>query len=128
MDSEAFRKHGKEMVDIVADYWDSLEGRSALPDVKPGYIWDLIPKSAPAEGKSMGNLGNTEKKHNIQGEKWDGIFADLEKVVFSKHQNATQYYFAVTIGLQTEAQTGIRPIFMPTTQLAAHIQPSWEIF
>jgi len=53
MDSEAFRKYGKEMVDIVADYWDSLDRRNALPDVKPGYIWDLIPKSAPAEGKEV---------------------------------------------------------------------------
>lgn len=52
MDSEAFRKYGKEMVDLVADYWDSLkidaeasvQGRKPLSDVQPGYIWDLVSK------------------------------------------------------------------------------------
>lgn len=42
MDSEAFRKHGKEMIDFVADYWDSIRERQPLPDVQPGFIWDLV--------------------------------------------------------------------------------------
>ena len=42
MDAEAFRKYGKEMVDIVADYWDTMRQRQPLPEVKPGYIWDLV--------------------------------------------------------------------------------------
>lgn len=42
MDAEAFRKYGKEMVDFVADYWQSLPTRKPLPEVKPGYIWDLV--------------------------------------------------------------------------------------
>ena len=42
MDSEAFRKYGKEMIDIVADYWDTLRDRQPLPNVKPGFIWDVV--------------------------------------------------------------------------------------
>lgn len=42
MDSEAFRKYGKEMIDIVADYWDSLRDRKPLPDAKPNYIWNMV--------------------------------------------------------------------------------------
>lgn len=43
MDAEAFRKYGKEMVDFVADYWESLPARKPLPDVQPGYIWEKVP-------------------------------------------------------------------------------------
>lgn len=42
MDSEEFRKYGKEMIDLVADYWDSLDQRKPLSDVMPGYIWSLV--------------------------------------------------------------------------------------
>lgn len=42
MDSEQFRKHGKEMIDFVADYWDHLRDRRPIPDVQPGYIKDLV--------------------------------------------------------------------------------------
>jgi hypothetical protein len=77
MDSEAFRKYGKEMVDIVADYWDSLEGRSALPDVKPGYIWDLIPKTAPAEGKSSEKIGPSSR--------------DWKRILTLKARNGMEY-------------------------------------
>jgi hypothetical protein len=48
MDSEAFRKYGKEMVDFVADYWESLDNRDEstkrkpLPDVQPGFIWHIV--------------------------------------------------------------------------------------
>jgi aromatic-L-amino-acid decarboxylase len=70
MDSEAFRKHGKEMVDLVADYWDSLRDRQPLPDVKPGFIWDLVPNSPPESP-----------------EEWSKILADVDPVVLQNNTN-----------------------------------------
>uniref|UniRef100_A0AC35G1Y6 Uncharacterized protein n=1 Tax=Panagrolaimus sp. PS1159 TaxID=55785 RepID=A0AC35G1Y6_9BILA len=70
MDSEAFRKHGKEMVDLVADYWDSLRDRQPLPDVKPGFIWDLVPNSPPESP-----------------EEWSKILADVDPIVLQNNTN-----------------------------------------
>jgi aromatic-L-amino-acid decarboxylase len=42
MDSEEFRKHGKEMVDFIADYWQDLDKRKPMPDIKPGFMEDLV--------------------------------------------------------------------------------------
>ncbi|GMS89668.1 hypothetical protein PENTCL1PPCAC_11843, partial [Pristionchus entomophagus] len=71
MDSEAFRVHGKEMVEYVANYWENIrEDRNPLPDVKPGYIKDLLPAEAPQ-----------------YPEEWKTIFGDLEKVVMSANTN-----------------------------------------
>ncbi|TSL82509.1 Aromatic-L-amino-acid decarboxylase [Bagarius yarrelli] len=49
MDTAEFRKRGREMVDYVADYIENIEKRSVYPDVKPGYLRELIPESAPDE-------------------------------------------------------------------------------
>lgn len=76
MDSEAFRKHGKEMVDFVADYWDSLRDRKPLPDCKPGYIWDMVPPNPPSSP-----------------EEWSKIFSDLEPVVVDKNTHWHQPHF-----------------------------------
>ncbi|KHJ89209.1 pyridoxal-dependent decarboxylase domain protein [Oesophagostomum dentatum] len=66
MNAEEFRKHGKEMVDFVADFWEKIRERQPLPDVKPGYISDLVPKAPPT-----------------QPEEWETIFGDLENVVMN---------------------------------------------
>ena len=47
MDSEDFRKRGKEMVDYIADYLDSIHQRRVFPEVEPGYLEELIPNEAP---------------------------------------------------------------------------------
>ncbi|KAK6043416.1 pyridoxal-dependent decarboxylase domain protein [Cooperia oncophora] len=64
MNSEEFRIHGKEMVDFVSDMWENLRQRQPLPDVKPGYIKDVVPFHPPSEP-----------------EEWETIFKDLEPVV-----------------------------------------------
>uniref|UniRef100_A0A914CBN1 Aromatic-L-amino-acid decarboxylase n=1 Tax=Acrobeloides nanus TaxID=290746 RepID=A0A914CBN1_9BILA len=68
------------MVDLVADYWETMRERQPLPDVKPGYIWDLVPKDPPAEP-----------------EPWSRIFADIEPVIFQgtthwQHPHFFAYY------------------------------------
>lgn len=64
MDPEEFRKWGKEMVDFVADYWKTMRNRMPTSDVQPGYMWQLLPNEAPQDGES-----------------WESIFGDLDKVV-----------------------------------------------
>ncbi|XP_076067659.1 aromatic-L-amino-acid decarboxylase-like isoform X2 [Oratosquilla oratoria] len=64
MNSEEFRKRGKEMVDYVADYMDSIDGRRVTPAIEPGYLRTLLPTSAPAKG-----------------EDWTAIMEDVEKKI-----------------------------------------------
>ena len=52
------------MVDYVADYLENIRDRRVFPDVKPGYMRDLVPESAP-----------------MDGEKWENIFNDVETVI-----------------------------------------------
>ena len=38
MDSDQFRKAGKEMIDFIADYMESTHSQPPVPDVKPGLL------------------------------------------------------------------------------------------
>ena len=55
---------GKEMVDYIADYLETIRDRRVFPDVKPGYMRELLNDTAPMEG-----------------EEWDDIFKDVERVI-----------------------------------------------
>ncbi|XP_053697040.1 histidine decarboxylase [Sabethes cyaneus] len=64
MDFDEYRKRGKEMVDYIADYLETIRERRVLPDVKPGYMRNLLPDSAP-----------------LEGEPWQTIIDDVERVI-----------------------------------------------
>lgn len=64
MDADEFRKRGKEMVDIVADYLENIRDRRPLSNVEPGYLHKLIPEEAPQEP-----------------EKWEDVIKDVERVI-----------------------------------------------
>jgi len=49
MDAAEFRRRGREMVDYVADYLETISSRRVLPEVKPGYLSALLPDRAPAK-------------------------------------------------------------------------------
>lgn len=55
---------GKEMVDYIADYLENIRDRRVFPNVKPGYMRNLLPESAP-----------------LEGEDWSKIFVDVERVI-----------------------------------------------
>lgn len=55
---------GKEMVDYIADYLENIRDRRVYPSVKPGYMRNLVPDSAP-----------------LAGEEWTEIFKDVERVI-----------------------------------------------
>ncbi|VDO55058.1 unnamed protein product [Brugia timori] len=43
MNISEFRQYGRQMIDFIADYWESLRKRTPLPDVKPGFMNKLVP-------------------------------------------------------------------------------------
>ncbi|XP_064471206.1 histidine decarboxylase-like isoform X2 [Ornithodoros turicata] len=52
------------MVDYIADYLENIRSRRVFPDVKPGYMRNLLPTHAPQKG-----------------EPWTDIFRDIEDVI-----------------------------------------------
>ncbi|KAK6294101.1 hypothetical protein J4Q44_G00349310 [Coregonus suidteri] len=79
-------QQGKEMVDYITRYLTTIRERRVTPgpEVKPGYMRELLPDSAPTDP-----------------EDWDCIFRDIEKVIMpgvvhwqSPHMHA--YYPALT--------------------------------
>ena len=52
------------MIDYIADYIRDIRKRRVFPDVKPGYMRKLVPDTAPSDG-----------------EEWDKIFSDVERVI-----------------------------------------------
>ncbi|KAG7218272.1 hypothetical protein INR49_010330 [Caranx melampygus] len=75
---------GKELVDYITQYLSSIRERRVIPDVKPGYMRELLPDSAPTEP-----------------EDWESIFSDIERVIMpgvvhwqSPHMHA--YYPSLT--------------------------------
>merc|ERR1719450_426390 len=59
-----FRKHGKEMIDLIADYHENIRSFPAVPDVKPGYMRELLPKEAPQHPET-----------------WQSVIEDINKAI-----------------------------------------------
>ncbi len=64
MSAADFRRHGYEMIDWIADYFERLEDFPVLSKIKPNDLKNALPASAPLEGESFGD-----------------IFADVEKLI-----------------------------------------------
>lgn len=43
MDTEQFRSFGKEMIDYICDYTETIGDRDVAPTLDPGYLKKLIP-------------------------------------------------------------------------------------
>src|SRR5437588_4916317 len=83
MDSTAFRRHGRALVDWIADYLEHSDKYPVLSRVRPGEITTALPPNAPEEGESF-----------------DAIMADFERVLVPglTHWNHPGFlaYFATT--------------------------------
>ena len=64
MNADQFREAGKQMVDYIADHFESIRSRAVLPDVQPFYLQRLLPDQAPEEG-----------------EPFQKIFEDIERLI-----------------------------------------------
>lgn len=56
MDASEFRKRGKEMVDYIADYMETISRRRVTPDVEPGYLKEKLPRKAPKRGDDFHDI------------------------------------------------------------------------
>jgi aromatic-L-amino-acid decarboxylase len=83
VDPADFRRHGHALVDWIADYLAGAERYPVLPRVSPGDVRRALPAAAPE-----------------QGEAFDAIFADFERVLVPAltHWNHPGFfgYFAIT--------------------------------
>ncbi|CAK1546432.1 unnamed protein product [Leptosia nina] len=64
MDSEQFRKHGKEVIDFIADFYDNVREHEITPSIEPGHVAKSFPKDAP------------EKPDN-----WQTVFEDFSRTI-----------------------------------------------
>ena len=53
MTPEQFRRHGRAVVDWIADYYERIETLPVLSQVEPGQIRQALPAEPPAEGESF---------------------------------------------------------------------------
>src|SRR5437588_3218439 len=83
MDSTAFRRHGRALVDWIADYLEHSDKYPVLSRVRPGEITTALPPNAPEDG-----------------EPFESIMADFERVLVPglTHWNHPGFlaYFATT--------------------------------
>lgn len=64
MDNDEFKQRGKEMIDYICNYMDTLGSRRVTPSVEPGYLRSLLPDEAP-----------------YQPEDWENIMADVDSKI-----------------------------------------------
>lgn len=83
IDLEAFREHGHELVDWIADYLANAERYPVLSQLKPGEVKGELPDSPPEHGESL-----------------EAIFRDVESTIVPglTHWNHPNFlaYFAIT--------------------------------
>ncbi|KAL3308107.1 hypothetical protein Ciccas_013366, partial [Cichlidogyrus casuarinus] len=56
MDPEELEQHAKKMVETMVHYFRTLDSLKVLPQVKPGFLTDCVPKEAPVEGESVDDM------------------------------------------------------------------------
>ncbi len=64
MTPEQFRRHGHQLIDLIADYRESVAARPVMAQVAPGYLKAQLPATAPS-----------------QGEPFEAILADVDTLI-----------------------------------------------
>ena len=81
MDTEEFRRRGKEMVDFVANYLErDVKNYPARHNVQPGYLKDLLPKVMYSITLTLLRIHPTYKNKYIT--RWRIIAFPLDKQLF----------------------------------------------
>lgn len=58
MSPEEFREQGKQIIDWIADYYETIEQYPVLSQVKPGSIKNQLPLVPPEKSESIGQIMN----------------------------------------------------------------------
>src|SRR5215468_10938462 len=53
MPAEEFRRHGHELIDWIADYFDHIDELPVLAQIEPGDLKSQLPSAPPEQGESM---------------------------------------------------------------------------
>ncbi|WP_028693600.1 DOPA decarboxylase [Pseudomonas cremoricolorata] len=62
MTPEEFRRHGHQLIDLIADYRQNVEQRPVMAQVAPGYLKAALPSAAPQQGEAFASLlGDVER-------------------------------------------------------------------
>jgi len=56
MDAEEFRRHGHELIDWIADYFERIENLPVLAQIEPGDLKAQLPSSPPPAGEPMADI------------------------------------------------------------------------
>ena len=56
MTPDEFRRHGRAVVDWIADYYGRVESLPVLSQAQPGQIRATLPETAPVHGESFEKL------------------------------------------------------------------------
>ncbi|MCP4687340.1 MAG: aspartate aminotransferase family protein, partial [Desulfobacterales bacterium] len=56
MTPQDFRRHGRAVVDWIADYYENIESRPVLSRVEPGRIRASLPPAAPPRGEAFEDI------------------------------------------------------------------------
>ncbi|KIM45051.1 hypothetical protein M413DRAFT_441699 [Hebeloma cylindrosporum] len=67
MDIEQFRKADYQAIDRICDYYYSLQERSVISTVEPGYLRKHIPLSPPGEGEDFQVIADDYQKYIMPG-------------------------------------------------------------
>ncbi len=67
MNTDEFRKRGKEMIDWIADYYENIESYPVLSKAQPGDIRASLPPKAPQKGESFDTILEDVNKLIVPG-------------------------------------------------------------
>jgi aromatic-L-amino-acid/L-tryptophan decarboxylase len=56
MSGEDFRRYGYQLVDTIADYFETIEERPVLAQIEPGWLKGSLPASPPATGEDFAEV------------------------------------------------------------------------
>ncbi|CAH8653787.1 unnamed protein product [Schistosoma guineensis] len=67
MDSNDFTYWGKQMIDFISNYLQTIRQYPVLPNVEPGYLKHLIPNQPPEQSDTWMNIFDDVKKFILPG-------------------------------------------------------------
>lgn len=77
MNTNEWRARGKEMVDYIAGYMDTISDRRVTPAVEPGYLNGLIPDSAPYKAEDWHKIMDDFEKVRIELEHFPNVHCNM---------------------------------------------------
>ena len=57
MEVSEFRTAAAQMIDFITDYQENIRSRPVSPNVRPGYLRQLVPDHAPEKAETWDQVG-----------------------------------------------------------------------